>query len=48
LHLAITFEVLTANILLPGCKTYDNRLEGFAATEFNDIFSGRQPIRDAK
>jgi hypothetical protein len=48
LHLAITFEVLTANILLPGCKTYDNRLEGFAATEFNDIFSGSQPLRDAK
>jgi len=48
LHLEITFEALAANILLPGCKTDDNRLEGFAATEFNDIFSGRLPLPDAK
>jgi len=35
---------MAASILLPGCKTDDNRLEGFAATEFNDIFPGRQPL----
>jgi hypothetical protein len=48
LHHAIALEALTANILLPGCKTGDDRLEGFAATEFNDILSGRQPLPDAK
>ena len=41
LHLAITFEAMTANILFPGCKTDDNSLEGFAATQFNDIFPGQ-------
>jgi hypothetical protein len=39
---------MATNILLPGCKTDDNRLEGFAATEFKDIFPGRQPLPDAK
>jgi hypothetical protein len=48
LHLAITFEALTANIFLPGCKTDDNRFEGFAATLFNDIFSDIQPLPYAK
>jgi hypothetical protein len=39
---------MAANILLTGCKTDVNRLEGFAATEFKDIFPGRQPLPDAK
>jgi hypothetical protein len=33
---------------IPGCKSNNVPLEAFAATEFSEVCSGRQPRRDVK